>query len=120
MRKLAGGLLQGAVVFFAAVSLRILYGLLLNLPPFFLFDSWWLDFLIFGIAGIAACAFSLYPPGSRWLQSFFLFYVTVWLVAERIKGRVFLPPIEGFQESDLDGLDVSRRARSIFIRKERV
>ncbi len=32
-RKLAGGLLQGAVVFFAALSLRILYGLLLNFPP---------------------------------------------------------------------------------------
>ncbi len=101
-RKLAGGLLQGAVVFFAALSLRILYGLLLNFPPFFLFDSWWLDCLVFGIAGIAACAFSLYPGFLiRWLQYYFLFFVTLWLVAERFAGRVFLPPIEGFQEADL-------------------
>ena len=48
----------------------------LGLPSFFLFDSWWLDFLIFGIAGMVACSMSLYPPGMRWTQSLLLFGVT--------------------------------------------
>ena len=107
MRKLAGEFLQRAVVFFAAILMRVVYGLVLGLPSFFLFDSWWLDFLIFGIVGMVACSMSIHPPGMRWTQSLLLFGVTVWLVAERLAGRPFLPPVDGAEETLLPMVEKS-------------